>query len=408
MNFNYKRNITKYLKENDKINLNGEELCIIRKTLGLNKEIDNNMLFFYRILLMKYNGLTLTKITNDLNEIDDFNMARYFKFIEFKNNNQFVVNEEFYKLKYGNDLGVKLFKEKDLKRLINSPYKIDYWVKKGYTHDESILKVKEYKTKKSTSLKGFIKRHGKKLGSEKFKEFQETSKHTYDKFIDKYGEEIGEKKWLSYTQSKDSTSYKWALKKCNGNVSEANKLLKERKKSIKTTFEKILKKFDGDVEKATIEYEKIINSKTVKIGRASKESLKILKPFYEKLINCGYKIGDIKMGVENNYELVIYDVDTKRPYLYDFAIKSKKIIIEYNGEAWHPNYMKFSTDWLMENWCHKRSKKDAIHFINKDKNKIKIAEEHGYKILTLWSSDKLEINKERVNNFLKENKIYED
>ena len=106
---------------------------------------------------------------------------------------------------------------------------------------------------------------------------------------------------------------------------------------------------------------------SVKIGRASKESLKILQSFYDKLKSNGYTDNDLKMGVDNNFELVLYNKKIKKVSLYDFAIKSKKIIIEYNGEAWHPNYEKHNIKWLNENWKHKRSDKLAEHFIRKEK-----------------------------------------
>jgi hypothetical protein len=74
----------------------------------------------------------------------------------------------------------------------------------------------------------------------------------------------------------------------------------------------------------------------------SKESMKVFLPISEFL-----KTNNIKhrFGYEDNKEWYIYDTDNRCTYFFDFAIPSINLLIEYNGEAWHPN-----PKWNKEKW----------------------------------------------------------
>lgn len=323
------------------------------------------------------------------------------------------------------------------KKKRNSMYDPIYVSKRdNISIEEANKKIQLMKRNKSTSLIGFIYRHGEELGKIKFKEFQESSKHTYKKYINKYGNELGNIKWSEYLSKKDSTSFNWALSKANGDNNLAKELHKERINGLSLTYDinyfidkygvdnaefemnkfKIskdtssynwaLSKASGDFKLADEIYYKRCESKSVMFGNASKESMLLFNPLIDWLMSLGIKKDDIYCGIENSHEIFIYDKKNKKRYYYDFCIKSIKLIIEYNGEKFHPNYEKYSIDYINQNWVHPYNKNlnvnDLVEF---DKRKIDNAINNGYEIHIVWSSDSNKL--EKLKNIIK-NKIYNE
>jgi len=365
-----------------------------------------------------------------------------------------------------------------------SPYKIEYWISKGFSKEESINKIKYYKLKTATNLEGFIYRYGKEDGIKKYNDYCKSSGHTLEKFILRYGEK-GKEKWETYLKTKDSNSFAWALKKSNNNLKLANKIKKGREKSVKNTLEKFIQKY-GETEgrqfyletnlKKTLTFDKFknkftneklalekweeINSKkdsssfkhylsknknlsleevyikykkdtskydskslyffykkykgkesmdkirlryidslikrTINFGQASKESLVYLKPLYDYFSNMNY---EVFLGIKDSKEYFIYH---NKIFFYDFAVPKLGIIIEYNGEYWHPNYEKNNIDELnFKN--HLNHDKNSL--IEREKEKIKSAIQNKFDVLILWSSDSIKNNKIKVINFLKSKNI---
>jgi hypothetical protein len=118
------------------------------------------------------------------------------------------------------------------------------------------------------------------------------------------------------------------------------------------------------------------------LGRASKESLIIFAPLLS-LLNS--KNIQYYLGVENNREWFIYDNYTERPYFYDLTIPSKSLIIEYHGEAYHPNPV-WSSEKLAT-WTCLFSNKSADEVFTSDSYKRKIAEDAGWNMIEIYSSD---------------------
>lgn len=325
----------------------------------------------------------------------------------------------------------------NVKKKRNSFYDPVYISKRDkITMEEAIEKIGTMKRNKSTSLYGFIHRHGEELGKIKFQEFQDSSKHTMEKFIQKYGKERGEVKWLDYLKTKDSTSFDWALKKTDGDESKARDVHGERLKSLSIKFddeyfikkygencqeEKInffksrdtssyewaLKKADGEFKKADKIYSERCATKSVMFGSASKESLLTFEPIFEWLIGIGFENSDLMIGKKDSKELCIYDSEKKYRYYYDFCINSLNLIIEYNGETFHPNYEKYSIDYLFENFKHPYIKDFNVeNLIQKDKQKIEFALKNGYEIHVIWSSDQNKI--EKIKNIIKKKIKYEN
>jgi hypothetical protein len=324
------------------------------------------------------------------------------------------------------------------KKKKNSFYDPVYVSKRdNITIEEAMEKIEKMKRNKSTSLSGFIHRHGEELGRLKFIEFQETSKHTLNKFISKYGEEIGKLKWEKYVKTKDSSSYNWAINKAKGDEIVAKMIHEQRLKDLSLKFddeyflkkygekaeeekEKFLKskdsssyswalnKADGDQDLADDIYHRRCSSKAVMFGKASKESSLIFEPIIDWLITeVGFELSDIFFGKKNSKEICIYDKEKKYRYYYDFYIKSLNLIIEYNGEKFHPNYSKYDIDYLKSTFKHPYAKDFNVEsLIEKDKEKIEFAIRNGYDIHIIWSSDDFKI--EKIKKIIKNKINYEN
>jgi G:T-mismatch repair DNA endonuclease (very short patch repair protein) len=69
-----------------------------------------------------------------------------------------------------------------------------------------------------------------------------------------------------------------------------------------------------------------------------------------------------------------------KAYSYDLTVNKK--IIEFNGDYWHMNPSKYKSSSY-----NKTKKMLASDIWQYDANKIKLAESHGYEVLTIWESD---------------------
>lgn len=449
------RSLNSFLKSNEIKNVvNIEDLNKI-----LNISFDNNQLHSLLILLKNENKEKLVlRYIKKCNK-NNFSIET---FLKYKN---FIINrpenysaKEILKIIHGDEFEEKYKKICSKK---STPYMVEYWVTRGYNILDSETKIIEYKNKKVTSLDGFISRHGKIKGTEMFQNFKETSKHTLSKYIKKYGEIDGLVKWNKYLSTKDSNSYNWAIKKCDGDILVTKQTLIERKRSVSTnldyfinkygevdgnylykinnekkdsssykyflnktngdtekaeflykefslkkdsnSFNYFLKKVDGDIKKAELLYNNNIKKRIFKFGQASKESLKILKPLYDKLLEKGYDNNDLKLGINGSHELMLRD-DNGNTFFYDFTIKSKKLIIEFHGHNFHPDYKNNSITNLEKNFKHP-FKIELSKLIEKEIKKEKAVEINGYKLLIIWSNVDIKENKMLINKFLKENGV---
>jgi hypothetical protein len=350
-----------------------------------------------------------------------------------------------------------------------TPFKVEYWVNKGYSENESNEKVRIHKLKCGRTLESFIFNHGEIDGPLKYKEFCEKSKHTLETFTIKYGDIDGKNKWCEYLKTKDSNSKTWALKKANGDVNVANEMLDKRKKSVVVSLEKLIKKYgdvdlaknklneinkkkdgssmtyflkktnnnkkkaielyqqfslkkdcmsinfflkksNGDLELAKLLQIEELKRRDVSFCTASKESLNYFIPLYKYLRKNGIERNDIFLGVSGSYEYKLHDLENNLTFSYDLTILSLNTIIEYHGEKFHPNIEKYGLNKLKEDKWGKYFRLNLEESITKDINKKQLALNNGFDYLELWSSDSEEINKEKINKLIKqklnENKKY--
>ncbi len=357
-----------------------------------NKIEYDDVLFLIRLIYDKSLKTSyLKKYILDCDGIFNFNI--FINFFNYQLNNPIekkIASNclSFYKIKYGEDVGNLKYKKNIEKFHMNSPYKIKRWMDLGYSELEAIEKIKEYKSKKSTSKEGFIQRHGVEKGEYLFKKFLETSLQTEDKFIERYGEKVGKSKFKEMCDKKaQNTVFKKEYWMSKGfSVEESEKLRKDFYDKNLATNKVDYWISKGYSEKDSIErIKKIHDSKFVKFNCASKESLKI----FNKIINflCERNI-DYNIGLDGKCEFPIYCKLNKKLYFYDFQIPSLNIIIEYHGEKFHPNPNKLNNyEW--KKWFTK-TKSDIIDADTAHRNdlyKKYLAEKNGYEYITVWSSE---------------------
>ena len=106
--------------------------------------------------------------------------------------------------------------------------------------------------------------------------------------------------------------------------------------------------------------------KTTPISNAEKEIKKTLEKM-GFLIEAQFLIGKLK---------------------YDLLLKQHNVIIEYNGDYWHCNPIKYK-----DNYLNKKKNKFAYELWEYDKQKKELAEKNGYKLFTIWETDYM-FNKE--------------
>jgi hypothetical protein len=346
-----------------------------------------------------------------------------------KEKNPYSSGKEYFSLLYGDKFD-NFWEEKNKK--IITPYQVEYWKNSGYTQEEATEKIKEYKKKKATTLENFIDSYGEEEGKKKYFYFCENSKHTKEKWMNKYGEKWKEE-WEKYIKSKDSTSFKWALEKCNGDIDSAKKLFDKRIESVKIDEEKkikelggveeykkyiskinaskgrnfwdYLRKNGGDYKESVREYTEVLKKRRVKFGSASKVSLYYFIPIYNHLIK--FPENKVFLEIEEGSPFFLYDKQNSRSYCYDFCLMNPdtKLIIEFNGIKWHPKLDQYSIDDYKKISCYLKSDEKILEKYNYDRERKRIALDNGFDYLEIWDIDLPAENIGKIESFFLKNKI---
>jgi hypothetical protein len=298
---------------------------------------------------------------------------------------------------------------------------------------------KELSNRQNTvSLESFISKYGPIEGQNRFNEYREKWKKTISKYDKKdlyskwknipenYLNKINHLTGLNYTLEESEIKIKKDLGKGFKKVWEEYRAGKREKSILNTTIEYYLSKglttelaaIELKKRQATFSLEKCIQKhgkvkgidvfnkrnskwldtlnskdylekkdillrKTRNLPRFSRES----KDFFDSLIGKADKI--LPNGLDVFYgsnEMILWDHVRSRPYFYDFAIPKYKIIIEYNGSAFHPNYSILSEEQI-EKWACPYTKQNAVTKHKIDQDKINFAKSLGYALLVVWDTD---------------------
>ncbi len=241
----------------------------------------------------------------------------------------------------------------------------EYWIERGYTEKEAVEQIS--KKQKTFSLDICIEKYGEEEGYLVWKTRQEKWKKSLNKNNDM--EVVNSKK--------DSSSFEWALRKCDGDYELAKKIYEERSlKKDSSSFEWALRKCDGDYELAQNLYSKRHNRKLVNLKWYSKESIKFLQELYNYCIALGMYSTEI-FWKENEFVL-------RRGrfgfYSYDFTLISLNMIIEYHGKAFHPKNID-------EEWSHPFGKSTKEECLEYDRQKKEFAKNNGFLYYEVWSDE---------------------
>jgi hypothetical protein len=268
------------------------------------------------------------------------------------------------KIKYGpqkvEEYTQKL-KVREKPKVPHSIFDYKFWIRKGYTEEESKNKVKEIQlnnVKKRTkqSYKNFSEKlkhsvdYWMKMGysleeSEILRiPYLSQMKNDLDSFIEKYGEYVGVEKWL---------------KRCL-----------KYKESIK---------------------QNISTRRTA--GYVSKESLKFFIPLYKFCRRLGLNRNEIYFGIKGSREFFIKDIKLNENggRFYDFCIPKLNLIIEYHGTFWHPkNIEEWNNPWINYH--------DAFEL---DCYKENLAKQRKMEYHVVWSDDSFEQRLSEIQELIK-------
>jgi very-short-patch-repair endonuclease len=179
-------------------------------------------------------------------------------------------------------------------------------------------------------------------------------------------------------------------------ISRSDEIKKIKKDKIKYKIKKdptYYKRIWMDVHKSLVN-ELGYDPRLHVLGKASKSSLKVFNEVIRWCLDNNIDYDDIYIGIDNKNEFFLRDNINDRFFMYDFTIKSKKIIIEYHGIAFHAK--KNDKNW--KNVFTNESSKENI----KNKNiKNNLAISKGFKILEIWSDDDVEFNIQKCKKFIK-------
>ena len=236
----------------------------------------------------------------------------------------------------------------------------EFWIEKGLSEEESIIKSKEvmkeihektsiklksnpekYASKYPTKVEYYLKKGFKE--EEAIKEISKIqNRFSKDICVEKYGEELGLKKW-------NERQEKW------------QKSLKENG-NIKSGYSKISQKlFDSIIENY----------------KSDKSEVYYWTKNNEYMINNG-----------NSF------------YLYDFTDIKKRRIIEYNGDQYHANPSIYKKNDMPHPY-HKNNYFTAEKIWERDKVKKNHANKEGFEVLIIWDSEYNKNPKETLEKCLK-------
>jgi hypothetical protein len=298
-------------------------------------------------------------------------------------------------MKYENWLNKINDKTGDFYTIEEAKYKVktfrklnkEYWIERGYSEYSSINMVIEYQKENSKKFIAKILENPEKYNNRTQTQIGYWVKLGYSK----------EESLLKVKERQDRTSLKYLLSKYDQN--EANKIYNDtiKRKKYETTIDFQINRGYTELEALKIRNERN-QKRSVAFCKSSKESLDVILPIYKFCIEIGIPDSLIYFGHSNKEEYFLSD--NKNIFFYDFTILNLNIIIEYNGEKFHPN-----PNWDIDKkneWKCLFSNLSYVEKYNFDEYKNKIAIERGFDIYSIYSSDDKEQFINRVKKIIEE------
>lgn len=293
------------------------------------------------------NGFSLSKNKSHVNTLVDI-------IVNNPGTNFFMLHEEYKKttnkvkkltIRYGLERATEYQKKLvNRKRAVdnNTIWGVNYWLKKGYTEEEakkhiSFIQSKNskkyhdskpvYKLTNPSSINFWLNKGYTQEESENLRApFIFKSVRSYETYIKKYGETLGLQKMQEIVNKRQAT---------------------------------MISRYGS----------------TIVNGYVSKESLKFFIKLYKKIRRAGIDKTDIYWGISGSREFATHH--NGKNYFYDFTVKSKKLIVEYNNSFWHPRVgHEFKNPFL-----------DKCIAQKQDELKHNIMTHRGFDIIVVWEDD---------------------
>lgn len=348
---------TKFFKENNITleNIGEEKLIALNTVLG--KDITGEQrVAFYQILISE------TTLEKDL-------VKRFERYEKLSINKSFNT-EEFFRIKLGDELGIKTYNELKSKR--NFGKSLDGFIEK-YGKEEGARRYNEMNAKRAHTLENFIRIYGETKGKEMYESTMAKKAMSLEKFQNKYGKEEGLIRWNEWKSKCISTEKNFIRRHGEKAGKQKWQDFKDKSKSTKENFIRRHGKVEG--EKRWKNYKENYGW-----TQASQQSLEIFEPLTKQLLEKGIDFNDIFYGVENSFEFKIEKGE--KLYSYDYTILPLKLIFEFNGSHVHPSKEKLGEAW--NTWKNAWTGEDADTKYAQDQHKIKIAEKEGFTVLEIW------------------------
>ncbi len=331
----------------------------------------------------------------------------------------------------------------------NVPNIIEYWTERGWSTDDAMAKVLEFKKLQKNGIYEKIpkeKRLEYALNAnsgriKQIKEMQQTGEYyktnptnieyylskgmsekdakealkqrqsTFSKIkmINKWGEEEGlkkvdsrNKKWFSSLKKNNdwdalSKSKAVTLEKLIKKYGEEEGIEKYNnwKTSVRNTKENFILRYG--VEQGHKKWE-IYKSNVANRSNSrfySVEACNFFHNFTKKLEESDILFYTASERCDKEYFIID---DNSNIFFYDFVIPSKKIIIEYHGTHIHPNPKWEKEKW--DSWKHAFQNKNAFEAREFDLKKKSLAESKGFQVLEIWNDDGFEQNYQTTHTFI--------
>lgn len=270
----------------------------------------------------------------------------------------------------------------------------------------------EHKKFDTASLESFIRRHGEKIGKKKYDEYKKRQAYTCSKeymikekgmtekewhnfnasravtlenLVSKHGEEIGTRMWNEYCERQSYAGCKLEYFIEKYGIDEGKKKYEEVNKTKEINLANFIRKYGK--EDGTKRWLKFIDNKKKNYSKISSNLFRAIDRkdvFSRENSKHGSKVG-------GEATIVISDGDSTLVYHPDFIIGKK--IIEFYGDYFHANPIKYSDDMMIRD----KTAKEVREQNDIRKNNL---EQAGYTVKVVWEHDYIHNKKCIINECL--------
>jgi len=310
-----------------------------------------------------------------------------------------------------------------MSRMPGTPEYFLYYKKVTSSKEEADVLAQNWQENRKNTLSNFIKRHGKEDGERRFNEYRSkqaysntleymikkygveegTEKYysankkraiTLENCVDKHGEEKGTVVWNGYVEKQRTAgiSLEYFIEKHGKEAGTEIHAMVNKKKLM--TFEGFLFRANGDVEAATVEFNKYQQNlwkSSIKNRGVSKSSQIVFSKIRDKLVELGYLNFYF---ADHNCEWGVNIINKNRYVYFDFFLKDTGKAIEYNGNYYHANPRIYDKDFEVSIYG---VKKRAEEIWESDRQRILDIKSVPYvkDVLTIWE-DECNVDIEKV------------